>query len=748
MKKQPLKILLMLAMFILIPAVCILTACGGKKLQKLEIVISNDSAYSDDFSTSVTLEYGNCECISNLNINAVYSDGSKEDISGSENLTTSITYIPYDSLVDPISKDMLEFMQKVSNNTLDSGSWKVTFGYNGISHELNIFVELSTENPNYSLSIKNILTKETNSMAYGTKSQALEPSVKLGSSNIDASLCEIFILDKSEEYDSDKLPKDYFEEDKLIYLDHCSALNVGTYKVCARVQRNGNYDTGFSNFIDFEIKPAKIQLISDPSELQFSFTLATSSEKLEDVTFNEMFYELTAQQRVLPSVRFLACSDGDDTNNDVDSYEVDKLTNEFIFDTGYWIDVSPSTSEKTYNAGNYQLALKFVPGLDNADNFSISDTIGARLTFNKNEIDLPYVQVSDALGNTTSTYEENLKSDGNFLIVGTTYVNQILCYTTTFDRNIITEEVVKKENSADLYYYCTHRATGDAENDFKLTLTPYKNFKFVASSWYYTYSMDYRDFTIQSDGTATYSWRINKANFIDMYRTDSSPTLSVLPIQNANINSLLPTSYSTTPAYNTNGTVDLRIGGTYDSTYFDNFDVVLTLTNPTVGTLTLGKDKLHYTFTPANKTEYIDSINVNLNITLNSSALYSLSFSTENDIAFNGTLNVDLDPIDPLLDLTIAHKFYVYSEFNLFEISSNEQVTKFGDIFLPTVCGTWTVEKYVNSTWESVDMTDATELVYSTEDNLQQKYRCSFTPNSNYPYVINYDNVEFYLAIN
>ena len=74
--------------------------------------------------------------------------------------------------------------------------------------------------------------------------------------------------------------------------------------------------------------------------------------------------------------------------------------------------------------------------------------------------------------------------------------------------------------------------------------------------------------------------------------------------------------------------------------------------------------------------------------------------------------------------------------------------TKFGDIFLPTVCGTWTVEKYVNSTWESVDMTDATELVYSTEDNLQQKYRCSFTPNSNYPYVINYDNVEFYLAIN
>ena len=92
------KILLALAIFILIPAACILTACGGKKLANLEIVFASDIGASNfGDSTSLNLAYGDCEGLSNMKINAVFSDGSKEDISDNASLTMAIKYIPVNS---------------------------------------------------------------------------------------------------------------------------------------------------------------------------------------------------------------------------------------------------------------------------------------------------------------------------------------------------------------------------------------------------------------------------------------------------------------------------------------------------------------------------------------------------------------------------------------------------------------------------------------------------------------------------
>lgn len=761
MKKYS-KILLTLAMFILIPAMCILTACGGKKLENLEIVFASDIGASNfGDCTSVNLAYGDCEGLSNMKINAVYSDGSREDISDSTNLTKSIKYIPCNSS-EEISKDMQEFTEKIAQNSLNSGTWKITFGYNEISHELNIIIDLSEENPNYILSIKNTLTDETNTMTYGTKFEALDVSVKVGAEEVDNSYFDVFYLDleDGEEFDNTKLPEDYYEENKLQYLSLCEILGAGTYKVCARVQQHGNYYLNYSDFIDFEIEKAKIELVSDPSELVFTFALATadSSEKLEDISFDEMFYdsEFLYQTRNLPdNVKFIACSDGIAENNDDDS--TDKLTNEFFFYDGSWQDVS----EGTYNAGTYNLTLRFVPNSEYLKNFEISDEISATLNFNKCKIDLPYVLVNDSTGG-DSPYAEKLQSDGNYITVTSVYTNPIICYATTMgttntfygtfeqdSNNDLTEIEVAKENMSLKCYYYTHRACGDNEV-FTIQLVPFRNFEFINSSVATTF--DERDFTI-TNGIATFSWKINPAGFDEIYKASVESTSYIDPIQNYNVNSSMPNVYSTTPTYNSDGTVDLRIGGSLDKTYFDDFDVTLTLVDSSVGTLSQDKnDKLHYTFTPANKTEYVDSINVNLLIKLKSDVISSLSFSIDNNgIAFDNTLSVRLNPIDPDYSFAIAHNNYAYeiaeSQYaTFFTLSSDAQVSTFKDIFLSNDCGTWTIEKEVNGTWVIVDMNDASEIEYSTQENLGQKYRYSFTPKSECPYVNDFSQIEFYLA--
>ena len=759
MKKYS-KILFMLAMFILIPAMCILTACGGKKLENLEIVFASDIGALDfGDSTSLNLAYGDCEGLSDMKINAIYSDGSKEDISDNSSLTMAIKYIPANSL-EEISKDKQEFMQKIAQNSLNSGTWKITFGYNGISHVFDIHIDLSAENPNYTLTIKNTLTDKTNSMAYGTKYEALDVSVKLGSEDVDNSYYNIYYLDleDAEEFDSTKDPEDYYDENKLQDLSLCDVLGAGSYKVCARVQQYGNYELNYSDFIDFEIEKAKIELVSDPNDLVFTFELGTadSSEKLEDISFYEMFYDtdFVHRTRLLPeNVKFIACSDGIAENNDDDS--TDKLTNEFIFAyyNGQWQDIS----EGTYNAGTHNLTLKFVPNSEYSRNYEISDEMTATLQFNKCQIDLPYVIISDSTGGITS-YEEKLKSDGNHIAVTSDYANPIICYTTavgtinngTFMPDSINE--ITKIVADDKCYYYTHRACGDNEV-FTIQLVPFRNFEFINPSDETT-SNQRRNFTI-TNGIATFSWKINQAGFDEIYKVSGEPTSYVDPIQNYHVNSSLPNVYNTTPTYNQNGTVDLRLGGSLDATYFNDFDVKLTLAGSSVGTLAQDKnDKLHYIFTPANKTECVNSIKVNLLIKRKSDVVSSLSFSTKNDgVAFNGDLSVSLSQIDPSSSFTIAHNMYSYDLGNsqyatFFTLSSDAQVTTFSDIFFANDCGTWTIEKEDNGSWVSVEMTNASEVVYSTQENLAQKYRYSFTPKSECSYVSSssVDKVEFYLA--
>lgn len=757
--KKYLKILLTLAMFIFIPAMCILTACGGKKLENLEIVFSSDIGASNfGDSTSLNLDYGDCEGLSNMKINAVYSDGSREDISDNSSLTMAIKYIPANSL-EEISKDKQEFMQKIAQNSLNSGTWKITFGYNGISHVFDIHIDLSAENPNYTLTIKNTLTDKTNSMAYGTKYEALDVSVKLGSEEVDNSYYNIYYLDleDGEEFDSTKHPEDYYDENKLQDLSLCDVLGAGSYKVCARVQQYGNYELNYSDFIDFEIEKAKIELVSDPNDLVFTFELGTadSSEKLEDISFYEMFYDtdFVHRTRLLPeNVKFIACSDGIAENNDDDS--TDKLTNEFIFAyyNGQWQDIS----EGTYNAGTHNLTLKFVPNSEYSRNYEISDEMTATLQFNKCQIDLPYVIISDSTGGITS-YEEKLKSDGNYITITSDVANPIICYTTnmgttntlygTFEQDI-NNDITEIEQDDKCYYY-THRACGVNEV-FTIQLVPFKNFEFINSSVATT--PEQRDFTI-ANGIATFSWEITTVGFDEIYRASGESTSCVDPIQNYHVNSSLPNVYSTTPTYNLDGTVDLRIGGSLDATYFNDFDVTLTLADSLVGTLTqVENDQLHYKFVPANKTEYVSSINVNLVIKLKSDVVSSLSFSTDiNGVAFDGVLSVSMSQIDPKSSFTIVHNMNAYDIGNsqyadFFMLSSDAQVTTFSDIFFSNDCGTWTIEKEDNGSWVSVDMTDAGEIVFSTQENAQQKYRYTFTPNSECPYVYGFSQEEFYLA--
>ena len=748
------KILLAIAIFILIPSACILTACGGKKLANLEIVFASDIGASNfGDSTSLNLAYGDCEGLSNMKINAVFSDGSKEEISDNSSLTMAIKYIPVNSS-EEISKDKQEFMQKIAQNSLNSGTWKITFGYNGISHVFDIHIDLSAENPNYTLTIKNTLTDKTNSMAYGTKYEALDVSMKLGSEEVDNSYYNIYYLDleDGEEFDSTKHPKDYYDENKLQYLSLCDVLGAGSYKVCARVQQYGNYELNYSDFVDFEIEKAKIELVSDPNDLVFNFELATadSTEKLEDISFYEMFYDtdFLYGTRLLPeNVKFIACSDGIAENNDDES--TDKLTNEFTFAyyNGQWQNVN----EGKYNAGTHNLTLKFVPNSEYSRNFEISDEITATLQFNKCQIDLPYVVINDPTGG-YSLYAEKLQSDGNHIVVTSDYANPIICYTTTvgttntFDDTFMPDSnnEITKIVADDKCYYYTHRACGDIEV-FTIQLVPFTNFEFINSS-VATTSDQRRAFTI-TNGIATFSWKITTPSFDEIYNASAEP------IQNYHVNSSLPNVYSTTPTYNQNGSVDLRLGGSLDATYFNDFDVTLTLAGSSVGTLVQDEnDKLHYIFTPANKTEYVSSINVKLLIKLKSDVVSSLSFSTDNNgVAFNGDLSVSLSQTDPRSSFTIAHNMYAYdlgnSQYADFLIlSADANVTTFNDIFLSNECGTWLIEKYDNETWTDVDMTDPSEIEFSTQGNALQKYRYTFNPNSNRPYVSAFYQVKFYLA--
>ena len=556
--------LLFLSFCINFVVLLIITSCGGGShtINQLTVKVNGieeGNAYLD-------LDYGDTECLKNYSLEIVYSDNSTKDVTNDKELNASIIYTTPDT-ANNVSKEMHEFVGKINSNSLDSGVWEVTYTYSGFSCTLRVTVKLSTENPTYSFNIKNTLNNKMNEFNYGTKYEALEIDLKNGDTIIPKDNYTIYYLKlaEGEVFDENKSVREYDNENKLEPVYSTNLLNVNNYKFCAKIAPYGNYNLTYTDFIDVEVKKAKVEMYDKTQEILFTYNISTSATKTCDLTFAdfENVNNGTSTFFKPEGIKMIICSDGIDENNDSNE---EKLTDELIIeDIGKWVFADYT---KTYNAGTYDVKAKYIFTEEN-DNYEILEDVDAKLIFNEGEIELPYVYLQGECDN-MSIYSEPYKLDGNFISVRSLsewWLSQP--FTFEYDTALIEKEI----EGTDVVFH-TDTVIPDGSSEFKISLVPNKNFKFVASTSYHdTYGSNCYDFRIVK-GKAEFKWKVVKNRLYDLYELNSFENNGInyyygKLLRDVNIDSEVYL------ALKENNTIEMRVGLEKEAVIFEEFDILI-----------------------------------------------------------------------------------------------------------------------------------------------------------------------------
>ena len=304
------------AMFLMIPAFLILSACGEKKLTSIDAKFSNQSS-------SIACHYGDNAGLDSFEIIARFSDNSTENLS-LQNISVKIEFCEGHSS-NPIELELSSYLQKVESNTLDVGSYTINFTYMGSTASLTAEVYAVANNLSYTLDLTTNVTSmggktitDNNVIFFGTKESAINLIVKtnnevVSNSQIDGLYILMKTVDGAEnmlEYynvknnmpDNLLTPQEYDQIYMLNNLsgdnyDHLSEITPGEYLICAKIKETNNVYATYSSFQKIEILKAPFTIVNEQltsdnydtySGLQYTWAFNVEKDVSKDVTFNQM----------------------------------------------------------------------------------------------------------------------------------------------------------------------------------------------------------------------------------------------------------------------------------------------------------------------------------------------------------------------------------------------------------------------------------------------------------------------------
>lgn len=549
----------LLAMFLIIPAFLMLSACGEKTFSYLEVKFSNQSS-------SIACHYGDNAGLGSFEITARFSDDSTETLS-LQNVSVKIEFYEGHSS-NPIELELSSYLEKIESNTLDVGTYTINFTYMGSTVSLTAEVYAVANTLDYELD----LTTNVNSMGgktitdnnvifFGTKESAVNLIVKtnheiISNNQIDGLYILMKKVDGSEgmlEYynvknnmpDNLLTPQEYAEKYMLYNLsgdnyDHLSEITPGEYLICAKIKETNNLYATYSNFQKIEILKAPFTIVNEEltSEnydtyggLQYTWAYNVEKNVNKDVTFNDMLKNeennylhtndyfssgefsliLNAGQEKAKKITLNNLVNGEEYKNNLSK----------LLEYGNFVAVPDNETElQVYNAqqkGEQLTAkVKFVPNEDWQNLYEESEPFLIKLTVNKGSYLIPRPEVS------TNKYEYS--SDG---IIPSVLTFEDFDYTSQF-RAEKTDSVTvsyESENNNKMWQFS---AVGAGTYTTTIYFTGNDTAKNIVNFYWEedqytshgsTYAVDYVKKTI--DGTeyiigVKYTWEVQKEEFNDL----------------------------------------------------------------------------------------------------------------------------------------------------------------------------------------------------------------------------------------
>lgn len=427
----------LLAMFLIIPAFLMLSACGEKTFSYLDVKFSNQSS-------SIACHYGDNTGLDSFEITAHFSDDSTEILS-LQNVSVKIEFCEGNSS-NPIELELSSYLEKIESNTLDVGTYTINFTYKGSTVSLTAEVYAVANTLDYKLdlttSVKSMGGKtitDNNVIFFGTKESAINLIVKtndeiVSNNQIDGLYILMKEVDGSEgmlEYynvknnmpDNLLTPQVYAEKNMLYNLsddtyDHLSEITPGEYLICAKFKETNNFYASYSSFQKIKILKAPFTIVNEEltsdnydtyGGLQYTWAFDVTKSVSKDVTFNDMlaneennYYHtndyfssgkfsliLNAGQETAEKIITL-----DNLVND-EGYE-DNLSELLKYGNFVAVPSDNQTELQVYNAKGEQLTakVKFVPNEDYQNLYEESEPFLIKLTVNKGSYLIPRPTVS------------------------------------------------------------------------------------------------------------------------------------------------------------------------------------------------------------------------------------------------------------------------------------------------------------------------------------------------------------------
>ena len=561
MKKTKSSLLFLLTVVFMLPILMIFSACGEKKLTQLEIQLPTTiSGNSNSDMVTISKNYGDATGLADIKIFAKYDDGSRVDITSSADLNYVISYTTNNSEAAAISLSKEDYFGKINSSSLEVGYYEIimTFGGKNCKISLNVNIVSSTESFVLKIKDKTGFGLTENSIPYSASDKGFDIEVYKDNTKLASDMYseDLYTLKSGVTYDQNKSLLEYYYDDELVTFLPSTSL-PGTYDVCVRVNdATDNYSMTFTRLTKLTIAKTKIEVL-DGLTLKYKFNVDDS--KYSDLTFDEMSIGSSYGNRInYENVRLLINSDGIDTNNDA---QEEKLTSEYVNTMEYNTIGKFVATEigKTYNAGTYDIKLKYVPsdkkdlygGISYSDYWLESDEFTATLIVEKGELFAPYV--SDYFGTNGQALKVN-NYGGHTLKIGGYFANS---KAETLENKlfvITSDNCTKNYNSQYDEYTFNANFAGNYSVDFEIISN---NFVWKDS---------------QNDVTGAYTKEINDKKSITSFKfVIETQDFDQIFVYSQVLQSAL-FSDASTPMFNQNGVAQIRVGSN-DDRLFENYDV-------------------------------------------------------------------------------------------------------------------------------------------------------------------------------
>ena len=560
MKKTKSSLLFLFTVIFVLPILMIFSSCGAKKLTELEMEFpSNLVVIGGANNAIINKDYGDTTGLADIKVFAKYDDGSRKDITSSADLSYIISYLSNSVDASAINLSKNDYFNKVNSSSLETGHYEITMTFDGKSCNLSLNVGVVASTESFVLKIKDKtgfgLTE--NSIPYSASDQAFDIEVYKDNTKLTSDKYSegLYTLKSGVTYDQNKSLLEYYYDDELVSFFPRSSI-PGTYDVCVRVNATDNYSMTFTSLTKLTIVKTKIEVL-DGLTLKYKFNADDS--KYADLTFDEMAIGSSYGNKInYENVRVLINSDGIDSNNDV---QEEKLTSEYINTMEYNTIGKFVATEigKTYNAGTYDIKLKYVPsdkkdlhgGISYSDYWLESDEFTATLIVEKGEIYAPYV--SAQFGTNGQALKVNNYGGHTLKVEG--YFTNLKAETLENKLFVITSDNCTRNYSSQ---YNEYTFNANFAGNYSV------NFEIISDNFVWK--------DTQNDVIGAYTKEINDKKSIKSFKFVIETQEFNQIFDNSQVLQSALFSDASTPMFNQNGVAQIRVGSNDDS-LFENYDV-------------------------------------------------------------------------------------------------------------------------------------------------------------------------------